>query len=82
MTNNVPENQARQGPLGRPVLVVLIAALLLAIAAWGVDRILMAWSSKDRRQTSKTAKHLRAPAQTRPRLIQFNLSLICQQPAD
>lgn len=36
MTNNLPENKARQGPLGRPVLVVLIAALLLAILAWGI----------------------------------------------
>lgn len=39
MTNNVPENKVRQGPLGRPVLVVLIAALLLAIGAWGVAEI-------------------------------------------
>lgn len=39
MTNNVPENKVRQGPLGRPVLVVLIAALLLAIVAWGVAEI-------------------------------------------
>ncbi|MGX5830055.1 hypothetical protein [Mesorhizobium sp. 43Arga] len=39
MTNNVPENKVRQGPLGRPVLVVLIAALLLALVAWGIAEI-------------------------------------------
>ncbi|WP_199200681.1 hypothetical protein [Mesorhizobium sp. 113-3-3] len=39
MANNVPENQARQGPLGRPVLVVLLGGLLLAVAAWGVAEI-------------------------------------------
>lgn len=28
-------NQARQGPLGRPVLNILILSLLLALIAWG-----------------------------------------------
>lgn len=28
-------NEARQGPLGRPVLLVLIGGLLLALIAWG-----------------------------------------------
>jgi hypothetical protein len=32
-------NEARQGPLGRPVLNVLIAALLLALVAWGAAEL-------------------------------------------
>ncbi|MDR6633560.1 hypothetical protein J2X72_002353 [Phyllobacterium sp. 1468] len=32
-------NQARQGPLGRPVLNVLIVALLLALVAWGAAEL-------------------------------------------
>jgi len=39
MTDKISDNKARQGPLGLPVLVVLIAALLLAFAAWGVAEI-------------------------------------------
>jgi hypothetical protein len=35
VVKTVPENKARQGRLGRPVLIILIAALLLALAAWG-----------------------------------------------
>lgn len=31
--------EARQGSTGRPVLVVLIAALILALVAWGVAEI-------------------------------------------
>jgi hypothetical protein len=32
-------NEARQGPLGRPVLNVLIVALLLAFVAWGAAEL-------------------------------------------
>ncbi|RCW87940.1 hypothetical protein [Phyllobacterium bourgognense] len=32
-------NEARQGPLGRPVLNVLIVALLLALVAWGAAEL-------------------------------------------
>nr|WP_244735381.1 hypothetical protein [Mesorhizobium sp. 113-3-9] len=39
MTTNIPEKKARQGGLGRPVLGVLLAALFLAIVAWGVAEI-------------------------------------------
>lgn len=35
MTKTVSETDARQGRRGRQVLVVLIAALILAFAAWG-----------------------------------------------
>ncbi len=35
MTKTVPEDKARQGRWGRQVLVVLIAALVLAMIAWG-----------------------------------------------
>ena len=43
MANQVPSNrnvketgkEARQGPLGKPVLLVLIGGLLLAVIAWG-----------------------------------------------
>jgi hypothetical protein len=31
----VNSTEARQGALGKPVLVILVAALLLAIVAWG-----------------------------------------------
>jgi cytoskeletal protein RodZ len=36
MTTNIPENKARQGGLGRPVLVILVAGLILAAIAWGI----------------------------------------------
>lgn len=32
---NETARQARQGPLGKPVLLVLIAGLLLVVIAWG-----------------------------------------------
>jgi hypothetical protein len=32
-------NEARQGPLGRPVFNVLIVALLLALVAWGAAEL-------------------------------------------
>ena len=35
----VTTNRARQGPLGRQVLMVLIGGLVLAMAAWGVAEI-------------------------------------------
>ena len=35
----VPENKARQGRLGRPVLIVLLVSLVLAmIVWWGVEQ--------------------------------------------
>jgi hypothetical protein len=34
MTREIPENKARQGRLGLPILIVLIAGLLLAAVAW------------------------------------------------
>jgi uncharacterized membrane protein len=34
MQKTISSNKARQGPLGRPVLIVLIVALLLALGAW------------------------------------------------
>ena len=34
MPKKLPEEQARQGRLGLPVLVVLAAALILAAVAW------------------------------------------------
>jgi|KBSMisStandDraft_5_1062788.scaffolds.fasta_scaffold8576953_1 hypothetical protein len=38
MEKTVPTDKARQGRLGRPVLVVLIVGLLLAAGAWvGVE---------------------------------------------
>lgn len=38
MQKTISPNKARQGPLGRPVLIVLIVALLLALGAWaGVE---------------------------------------------
>ncbi|MFA6154554.1 hypothetical protein [Mesorhizobium sp.] len=39
MTKIIPENKARQGRWGRHGLRILIAALLLAIAAWGIAEI-------------------------------------------
>jgi cytoskeletal protein RodZ len=39
MTSNIPENKARQGGLGRPVLVVLVGGLLLAAIAWGIAEL-------------------------------------------
>ncbi|MBB6469227.1 hypothetical protein HNQ96_005116 [Aminobacter lissarensis] len=35
MTRIIPARNARQGTRGRHVLVVLVAALMLALAAWG-----------------------------------------------
>lgn len=38
MEKIIPTDKARQGGLGRPVLVVLVVALLLALGAWaGVE---------------------------------------------
>lgn len=34
MPNKLPEKKARQGRLGLPVLLVLVAALVLAMIAW------------------------------------------------
>lgn len=39
MPNNIPEREARQGGLGRPVLGVLLGALLLAVVAWGIAEV-------------------------------------------
>lgn len=39
MSKIVPEEKARQGRWGRPVLVVLIAGLLLAVVIWGLVEI-------------------------------------------
>ena len=39
MTRTIPENKARQGGLGRPVLVILLSGLVLAIIAWGVAEL-------------------------------------------
>jgi negative regulator of sigma E activity len=36
MTTNIPEKKARQGGLGKPVLGILVAALVLAAVAWGI----------------------------------------------
>ncbi|CAM5608405.1 flagellar basal body-associated protein FliL [Aquamicrobium terrae] len=35
MTKIIPQDKARQGRSGRHLLVILIAALALAFAAWG-----------------------------------------------
>jgi hypothetical protein len=38
MEKTVPTKKARQGPLGRPVLLVLLGGLVLALIAWaGVE---------------------------------------------
>lgn len=38
MTKIIPEEKAKQGRLGRPVLIVLVCALILAMFAWaGVE---------------------------------------------
>ena len=39
MTKIIPENKARQGGWGWHGLRILIAALLLAFAAWGIAEI-------------------------------------------
>jgi hypothetical protein len=39
MIKIIPENKARQGRWGRHGLRILIAALLLAFAAWGIAEI-------------------------------------------
>ncbi|MER9318502.1 hypothetical protein NKI31_23815 [Mesorhizobium sp. M0659] len=39
MSRNIPEKRARQGGLGRPVLGVLLAGLVLALIAWGIAEI-------------------------------------------
>jgi hypothetical protein len=39
MVKIIPSDKARQGPWGRHVLRILIAALLLAFVAWGVAEI-------------------------------------------
>ena len=38
MTKIIPEEKAKQGRFGRPVLIVLICGLILAMVAWaGVE---------------------------------------------
>jgi hypothetical protein len=39
MTKIIPEEKAKQGRSGRHVLMVLVAALLLAMAAWAAVEI-------------------------------------------
>jgi len=39
MTRNIPETKARQGGLGRPVLIVLLGGLVLAMVAWGIAEL-------------------------------------------
>lgn len=39
MTKEISSNKAKQGRQGRPVLVVLIVGLLLALVVWGVIEI-------------------------------------------
>jgi hypothetical protein len=39
MPERIDPKRARQGRKGRPVLLVLIAALVLALIAWGVAEI-------------------------------------------
>jgi hypothetical protein len=39
MEKTIPTKKARQGPLGRPVLLVLLGGLALAMIAWGAVEI-------------------------------------------
>ena len=83
MTNNVPENKARQGPLGRPVLIVLIAALLLVIVAWGVAEIYgvgIKAPSTDQRNSQPPATSSSDPASTDP--VQSQSESVSGQPID
>lgn len=83
MTNNVPENQVRQGPLGRPVLIVLIAALLLAIAAWGVVEIygvIIKGPSTDLQDSQAPAASSTNPASTNR--VQSQSDSVNSQPID
>lgn len=61
MTENIPENKARQGGLGRPVLVVLVSGLLLAAVAWGVAEI---YGEQAKTPASQQNSEAAAPAAT------------------
>jgi hypothetical protein len=39
MTENIPDNKARQGGWGRHGFIILIAALLLTAIAWGIAEL-------------------------------------------
>lgn len=51
--------EARQGLLGRPVLVVLVAGLLLAMVAWAASEF---WGMSIDTQTPKDNTQITAPA--------------------
>ena len=51
--------EARQGLLGRPVLVVLVAGLLLAMVAWAASEY---WGESIDTQTPKDNTQITAPA--------------------
>ncbi|TPM29974.1 hypothetical protein [Mesorhizobium sp. B2-3-4] len=83
MTNNVPENRARQATLGRPVLFVLLAALLLAIVAWGVAEVygvLIKDPSTDQQHSPPAAMSGANPAANDP--VQSKTDTMNSQPVD
>ena len=51
--------EARQGLLGRPVLVVLVVALILAMLAWAASEF---WGASIDRQTPRDNTQVTAPA--------------------
>jgi hypothetical protein len=55
--------QARQGHRGRPVLVVLVSALVLAAAAWGVSEI---WGESIDTDSQATASTKPDPINSQP----------------
>lgn len=66
MTENIPENKARQGGLGRPVLVVLVIGLLLAAVAWGVADIYGEQAKTPATQQNSEAAPAATPSNSQP----------------
>ncbi|AMS40546.1 hypothetical protein N7E70_007455 [Aminobacter sp. NyZ550] len=52
MSKIIPARKARQGTRGRHVLLVLLAALMLAMAAWGAAEFYGEMIDQDANQTT------------------------------
>lgn len=80
--NDIPENKARQGALGRPVLGVLLGALVLAIIAWGIAEVygVMIKSPSTDQSSQPPASFSPEPASTDP--VQSKTDRVNAEPVD
>lgn len=80
MTKSISDNRARQGSLGRPVLGVLLAALVLAGVAWGIAEIYGEQIKTPATQQGKPAKAISGTDGSQPPQANSNSEPVDQNP--